>query len=228
MHASSDLALLRIDADGLAAATFADPDDVLLGDEVVAVGFALDLDGDPSVTRGIISGLDRTLATNAGALNGLLQTDAAISSGNSGGPLVDAAGHVVGINTAVAASGIDRAANNVGFAIATADVLAEIDDLRALAAGAPLVEGYLGVALDDRRDGGSGALVTHVETGSPAESAGIRDEDVVVAVDGQGINGPEDLVATIRDVEPGASISVLVQRGREQVELSATLIPRPS
>ena len=206
---ANDLALLRIDADGLSPATFAQPDDVLVGDQVVAVGYALDLDGDPSVTLGIVSALDRTLATETGALNGLIQTDAAISSGNSGGPLVDAVGHVVGINTAVAFSNVDTAANNVGFAIAAAELLREIDRLRHSAAGAPLVEGYLGVALDDRIDGGSGALVTGIESGSPADTAGLQKDDVVTSVDGRTINGPEDLVATIRDRAPGTTVTLL-------------------
>jgi len=224
---ANDLALLRIDADGLTPATFAHPDDVLVGDQVVAVGYALDLDGDPSVTLGIVSALGRTLATETGALNGLIQTDAAISSGNSGGPLVDAVGHVVGINTAVAFSNVDMAANNVGFAIATAELLREIDQLRAVAAGTPIVEGYLGVALDDRIDGGSGALVTGVEAGSPAEDAGVHTDDVIVAVDDRAINGPEDLVASIRDRSPGTTLELTVQRGRQTTTLTATLVPRP-
>jgi len=225
---ANDLALLRVDAGGLSPATFAQPDDVLVGDQVVAIGYALDLDGDPSVTLGIVSALDRTLATETGALNGLIQTDAAISSGNSGGPLVDAVGHVVGINTAVAFSNVDTAANNVGFAIATAELLREIGQLRHLATGAPLVEGYLGVALDDRIDGGSGALVTGVESGSPADAAGLQEDDVVTSVDGRTINGPEDLVATIRDRAPGTKVTLQVQRGRTSEVLTATLVPRPA
>ncbi|MEX2627549.1 MAG: trypsin-like peptidase domain-containing protein, partial [Ilumatobacteraceae bacterium] len=79
---SNDLALLRISGDGYPAVTFADPDSIRIGDEVVAIGFALDLAGAPSVTRGIVSALSRTISTNSGALDGLVQTDAAISSGN--------------------------------------------------------------------------------------------------------------------------------------------------
>ena len=90
--------------------TFADSAAVGLGDEVIAIGFALDLDGEPTVTLGIVSALDRTIITEAGALDGLIQTDAAISSGNSGGPLVDVGGRIVGINTAVARSDIATAA----------------------------------------------------------------------------------------------------------------------
>jgi putative serine protease PepD len=98
----NDLALLRMSGDSFDAAVFADPGSVSIGDEVVAIGFALGLDGDPSVTLGIVSAIDRTIGTEGAFLDGLIQTDAAISSGNSGGPLVNARGEVVGINTAVA------------------------------------------------------------------------------------------------------------------------------
>ena len=93
---------------GIVPAAFAEAGDVEVGDDVVAIGYALHLDGAPSVTRGIVSALDRNLETEDGVLDGLIQTDAAISSGNSGGPLVNARGEVVGINTAVARSGAER------------------------------------------------------------------------------------------------------------------------
>jgi putative serine protease PepD len=219
----NDVALLRVEAEGLTAATFADPDDVLLGDQVIAVGYALDLDGDPSVTLGIVSALGRTLETRIGALDGLVQTDAAISSGNSGGPLVNAVGHVVGINTAVAESDATTAANNVGFAIGVEELLPQIDALRDEADGAPIEEGFLGVSLDARRDGGSGALITAVDPGSPAEDAGFLVDDVVIAVNESSIAGAAALVATIRDLEPGTTIEVTVVRAGEEIELTATL-----
>ena len=109
-----DLALLRVDATGLSPATFAAPDDIRLGDEVLAIGYALDLDGDPTVTLGIVSALDRTLDTETGALKGLIQTDAAVSSGNSGGPLVNALGQVVGITTLVSSTSFGSTANGSG------------------------------------------------------------------------------------------------------------------
>ncbi len=225
--AGNDLALVRIDAEGLAPATFAAAGDVAVGDQVVAVGYALDLDGDPSVTAGIVSALDRTLTIENGALDGLVQTDAAISSGNSGGPLVDAAGHVIGVNTAVASAGPVGTANDLGFAISVAELLPEVERLRAVADGAPIVEGYLGVAIDDRHDGGSGALVTGVERGSPADVAGIEEDDIVVAIDGVDVTGPGGLIGIVRDAEPGTEITLTVMRDRTSLEVVATLVERP-
>ncbi|MEY4405306.1 MAG: hypothetical protein RI976_1237, partial [Actinomycetota bacterium] len=111
----NDLALIKVDATGLIVATFAKPGSVQIGDTVVAIGYALALDGGPTVTSGIVSALKRTIETDSGALNSLIQTDAAISSGNSGGPLVNLKGEVVGINTAVARGDSESSANNIGF-----------------------------------------------------------------------------------------------------------------
>ncbi|MBA3803398.1 MAG: trypsin-like peptidase domain-containing protein [Acidimicrobiia bacterium] len=121
--ASTDIAVLRLDdTSGLTPATIAEGD-IAVGDDVVAIGNALGLEGSPTVTRGIVSALDRSIETATGTLSGLIQTDAAISSGNSGGPLVDASGQVIGINTAVAASGVNVQASNIGFAIPIEDAL---------------------------------------------------------------------------------------------------------
>jgi serine protease Do len=115
---STDVAVLRVDdTDGLAVADLGSSSSVAVGDDVVAIGNALALEGGMTVTRGIVSALDRELDSDEGTLTGLIQTDAAISSGNSGGPLVNAAGQVIGINTAVAASGGGVEASNIGFAI---------------------------------------------------------------------------------------------------------------
>ena len=226
VDAANDLALVRIDADDLDVAVFADPDDIRVGDEVVAVGYALDLDGDPSVTRGVVSALGRTLNTRDGALNGLIQTDAAISSGNSGGPLLNAAGQVIGINTAVAYSDVTTAANSVGFAIGAGELLPEIADLRLLADGESLEQGYLGVALVGRLDGGRGAVITEVEAGSPADLAGIRTNDVIIAVDGDSMVGDADLIGTIRDLRPGVTVTVELLRDGKAREVSVTLVRR--
>ena len=118
-----DIAVLQLDdASGVVPATFAQGD-VAVGDPVVAIGNALALEGGPTVTQGIISALGRSIDTQEGHLDGLIQTDAAISSGNSGGPLANASGEVVGINTAVASSSGMQQASNIGFVIPIAQAL---------------------------------------------------------------------------------------------------------
>lgn len=223
----NDLALLRLDGDGYVPATFAEPGSVRIGDEVVAIGFALDLDGAPSVTLGIVSALERTIETAGGALDGLIQTDAAISSGNSGGPLVNALGEVVGINTAVARSDAMTAASNIGFAISGAEAIPVIESLRRQADGEQRQEGYLGVNLGDRSDGGQGAVISAVDEGTPAAAAGIESGDIVVAIDDQAIDGASGLVAAIRDNEPGDELEIVVLRGGERLTLTAILTNRP-
>ena len=126
--ASHDLAVLKVDGTNLPAVELGNSDQVQVGDDVVAIGNALDLDGGLSATRGIVSGLHRSIPTETGAqLQGLIQTDAAINPGNSGGPLVDAQGRVVGINTAIANP---STAQNVGFVIPISQAKSIIDRLR--------------------------------------------------------------------------------------------------
>jgi S1-C subfamily serine protease len=224
----NDMALLRMKGSGFQAATFADPNSIHIGEDVVAIGFALGLDGDPSVTSGIVSALNRTIATeNSTYLNGLIQTDAAISSGNSGGPLVNAAGQVVGMNTAVARSDSTTAASNVGFAISAKEALPIIKALREQANGAQRPEAYLGVSLGQRTDGGQGAIVTSIEPGTPAASSGLKEGDLVVAVDGSSISGSPDLIATVRDHTPGDKVTVTVMRNGEKKDVEITLTQRP-
>jgi putative serine protease PepD len=222
----NDLALLRIDREGLVPAVFAPTSEVELGDEVLAIGFALDLDGDPTVTLGIVSALNRTLITDLGALDGLIQTDAAISSGNSGGPLVDAQGRIVGINTAVARGDMLTAASNVGFAISSDEVEEVLQALRAAEDGRPRLEGFLGVTLDDRTDGGQGAVITRVTEDSPAEEAGIEVGDVVVAIDDAAIDGSAGLIAAVRDHSPGDEVSIVVVRDGAEETFGVTLVER--
>jgi putative serine protease PepD len=223
----NDLALLQIDASDLPAVTFAASGDVAIGDEVIAIGFALDLAGDPSVTLGIVSALDRTIITDNGALDGLIQTDAAISSGNSGGPLVDASGRVVGINTAVARSDVTTAATNVGFAIASDEVQEVLAALRERSGGDPRQEGYLGINLEERSDGGQGAVITAVEDESPAADVGLEDGDVVISVDDSVTDGVAGVIAAVRDHEPGDEVEVVIVRDGEQETFHVVLAERP-
>jgi len=224
----NDLALIHVDKTGLTPAVFADPESIDIGDEVVAVGFALDLDGGPTVTRGIVSALNRTIVSGDGALDGLIQTDTAISSGNSGGPLVNTRGQVIGINTAVFQSSSEVAANNVGFSISVAEALPVIEELRAQANGQARTEGYLGVSVLDRQDGGLGAMIAEVSPGSPADIAGMKVDDVVIQADGSPVDGQPALVAAIRDKSPGDTIKIDVLRDGERITLTAKLIERPT
>lgn len=224
---SNDLALLRMSGEGFEAATFADPDSIRLGDEVVAIGFALGLDGEPSVTLGIVSALNRTIGTEGAFLDGLIQTDAAISSGNSGGPLVNAAGEVVGINTAVARDTAVTAASNVSFAISAAEALPVIEVLRSQSQGDSRAQAYLGVELDDRRDGGQGAVVVSVQEGTPAEEFGLQDGDLILAVDGAATDGSTGLIAAIRDLSPGDLTTLTIVRDGEKLTIDVELTVRP-
>lgn len=229
----NDLALIKlVNASGLTPATLADPDSLAVGDTVIAVGYALALDGGPSVTSGIISALNRTLTDTDGALDGLIQTDAAISSGNSGGPLINLEGQVVGVNTAVYNSSNSTAANNIGFAIGVAEVQRVVAILRGDANGTTpnqsRTQGYLGIGLGDRRDGGSGAVITEVQADSPADKAGLKVNDVVVAINGKTVTGQGALIAAIRDAAPGDKVTITVDRDGDKKELVATLTTRPA
>ena len=220
----NDLALIKVEATGLVAATFAKPGSVNIGDSVIAIGYALALDGGPTVTAGIVSAMKRTIET--GALNSLIQTDAAISSGNSGGPLVNLQGEVVGINTAVARGDSESAATNIGFSISVDEVLIVIEQLRAQANGIERLEGFLGVGLTGRDDGGQGAIITDVRVGSPAEIAGIVVNDIVLSVDGEPIDGQAGLVAAIRDAVPGQKVKIEISRAGKRLSFEATLVAR--
>lgn len=225
----NDLALVRIEnITGLTAATFADPESLAVGDQVVAVGYALDLDGGASVTSGIISALNRTMQNEDGALNALIQTDAAISSGNSGGPLINMDGHVVGVNTAVYRSTETSAANNIGFAISVGEVKRVIEVLRTEAGGEKRAQGYLGIALSDRTDGGVGAVVSEVAADSPAEKAGLKVRDIILQVNDQPITGQGALIGIIRDATPGEEVEIVIERDGERITVKAELVARPS
>ena len=222
----NDLALLKIEATDLKPATFAQPGTIRIGDGVIAIGYALDLDGGPTVTSGIVSALKRTIITESGALNGLIQTDAAISSGNSGGPLVNFRGEVVGINTAVARSDANSAANNVGFSIAVDELVPVLEQLRSQASGKAREEGFLGVGLAERTDGGQGAIISSVQPNSPASLAGIRENDIVLSVDGEPIDGQAGLVAAIRDASPGQTVEIEILRDGKRLSVKAKLVAR--
>ena len=220
--AAADLALLRIrDASDLPTADLGRSADVRVGDDVVAIGNSLALRGGPTVTRGIVSGLDRSLPTEQATMTGLIQTDASISSGNSGGPLVNATGEVIGINTAVAASGQRTAAENIGFAIPVDQAVPVVERLRGNSqAAAP---GYLGVRSQDPTDGSRGAVLVEVVDGSPAASAGLEIGDLITHVGDRAVDGAASLAAAVRSHQPGATVPLKVVRDGQEMTLDVEL-----
>lgn len=228
----NDLAVLRIDRDGLPAIDLRPPSEPLrVGETVVAIGSPFGLDA--TVTSGIISALNRDLRVpdSSDVIPAVIQTDAAINPGNSGGALVDLKGRLVGINTAI----VSRTGANegVGFAVpvrqavVSSDQLIEQGFVRYPLLGitgtdiSAAVQAELGLA--SRR----GAVVDSVQTGSGAEAAGMRVRDVIVAVDGVPLRSMSDLVAEVRRRAPGMTVSFDVRRRDEQLRLEVVLGERP-
>ena len=216
---SSDLAVIKIEGSGYNAVRLGSSDQLRLGDDVVAIGYPLGLGG-PTVTRGIISGRARTIETNVDVgsrevpvkLEGLLQTDAAINPGNSGGALLDAAGRLVGINTAVAGL-----AENIGFVIAIDNALPTVEQILE----EPEEEhAWLGVqtspldpasatelGLDPDAEG---VLVVGVFENTPAADADIPEGVIMVSIDGEVIGSPADLTELITEHDPGDVVDIVL------------------
>ncbi|MGH8992664.1 MAG: S1C family serine protease, partial [Acidimicrobiia bacterium] len=180
----------------------------------------LALRGGPTVTRGIVSAVDRSFETDSGTMTGLIQTDASISSGNSGGPLVNAYGEVIGINTAVATGGRTAAAENIGFAIAIDRALPVVERLRG---GASTPVGYLGVTTADPTDGSRAAVIVSLEAGSPAAAAGLQAGDLLTHVAGRAVAGAAELAGVVAEHEPGETVEVTVLRAGQTLTLPVTL-----
>jgi putative serine protease PepD len=226
----NDLAVLKVDATGLPTAKLGSSDALQVGDEVIAIGNALALEGGLSVTRGIISAKGRTVPEPSGAtLFDAIQTDAAINPGNSGGPLVNAAGEVVAINTAVAGQG-----QNVGFAISIDAAKSIIADLRQ---GREVKTAFLGVGSSEVTDAvknelsletDTGAVVVQVSSGSAADDAGLVRGDVILAIGGNAVDSPDELGAEIRRLKPGDKVDVLIEHDGDEKTISVTLGTRPN
>ncbi len=231
-----DIAVVRVDADDLTPIEIGTSADLRLGNEVVAVGFPLGLGG-VTVTRGIISATDRNIQVGGGGpvdeLEGLLQTDAAINPGNSGGALVDAAGRLVGINTAAAQA---AAAENIGFAIPidtalplAEEILSEPAEQRAWlgvsirSVDSSAVASQLGVDPSVR-----GALVVDVVRGGPADEAGLAPGDIITELGGEAVGSVEDVTRALTQVDPGNEIDVVVLRDGDETTISVQVGARPA
>ncbi|WP_456599075.1 S1C family serine protease [Blastococcus sp. SYSU DS0616] len=230
-----DLAVLRLEgADDLVPATFADSDEVQVGDIAVAIGAPLGLSN--TVTDGIISATGRAVATGStqddATVLDAIQTDAAINPGNSGGALVDGAGEVIGINTAIAtvASGIPGAqgqSGNIGVGFAIPGNTAQRVAQEIIETGTA-TRAFLGVtprtaADDQNREVGTGAEVVTVHPGSAAEEAGLEPGDVVTAVGKRPVTTSTELTAAIRSRTPGETVQLTVRRGSDTRTVEVTL-----
>ena len=238
----TDLAIVKIDASGLPTAPIGTSGDLVQGQLAIAIGNPLGT-FENTVTTGVISGLGRQItAGDAGnqsseQLNDLIQTDAAINPGNSGGPLVNADGQVIGINTATSGN-----AQGIGFSIPID--FAKTIMAQALA-GKNLARPWIGVyfqpvtrqlASDDHLSVDHGALIgppangrsSGIVDGSPAASAGLKDGDVITAVDGQAVDATHDLSSRIVAHNPGDKVVLTVQRGGSSMQISVTLGTLPS
>jgi putative serine protease PepD len=212
----SDIAVVKATTDkSLPAATLGLGVKVEVGQLAVAIGSPYGLD--QTVTSGIISAVDRAEQTLDGAI-GMLQTDAPINPGNSGGALADRKGEVIGINDQIATENGGNV--GLGFAIPI-DVAYQV--AKSLVAGTPIQHAFLGIQTGDASGSVTGALVVSVQSGSPADKAGLERGDVVTAVDGKPVTGPDDLVAKIRGSNPGDKVSITVDRDGDSKTISVTL-----
>ena len=225
----NDVAFLKIeDVDDLAAATLGDSKTITVGEQVIAIGNALG-QYQNTVTSGIISGTGRSLTAtdssyqNAETLTDMIQTDAAINSGNSGGPLVNAAGEVIGINTAVSSG------NNIGFAIPIASVKGMLNSILASGEAKRAYAGisYAGIdasiAIENDLDSTFGAYVSSVIKGSPAEKAGLKKEDIILAVDGVKIGASTSLGTLLGEHSAGDTITLTILRDNNKSTVTLTL-----
>lgn len=227
--ADTDLAVLRVDHDGLVPADFGDSEQAMVGDWVVALGSPFGLR--QSVTAGIISALGRE-SVGLARFENYIQTDAAINPGNSGGPLVNLDGEVIGINTAIssAAGGND----GIGFAIPSRIVERIVNDL---AADGTVERGWLGVNIQplDPELAASfdvsarrGVLVSGVLEDTPAAKAGLEPGDIILAIDGRTTDTPASLARTVAESEPDEAVEIRIVRDGERQTRTAVLTARPS
>src|SRR5262245_1188815 len=223
---SSDTAVIDVDvpADELEPLGLADSSTVVPGEGVVAIGSPFGLE--ESITAGIVSAVGRDIeAPNGFTIANAIQTDAAINHGNSGGPLIDESGNVVGVNVQIETGGSGGEGNaGVGFAVPSDTVKAVADDL---IAGRSVDHPYLGILVGDNASG-SGAQVGTVQPDSPAAESGLREGDVIVAVNGQEVTDASELTAAISAHEPGDTLRFTVERDGSKVELEAKLGTRPA
>ena len=231
-----DLAVVKIEAEGLAAAELGDSDEVKIGSYAAAIGNPLGLDFERSMSQGIISGLNRTItvsdsasSTSGTTMEGLMQTDATINSGNSGGPLLNSKGQVIGINSAKAGNG-----EGMGFAIPINEAKPIVEQIKATGSFTRPYIGISGMGLDTQSSYtdeqlvemfgvSDGIYVSTVAKGGGAEVAGIKSGDVITAVNGTPVNTMNRLNTILVKFAPGDKVELTVMREGEEMKFSVTL-----
>jgi len=225
---NSDIAVIKIDAKNLPAATFGDSDKMRVGSLVMAVGSPFGLNR--TVTSGIVSAKGRT---NVGIVDyeDFIQTDAAINPGNSGGPLVNIDGEVVGINTAIASR--SGGYQGIGFAIPSNSARLIMDEL---IKNGTVRRGLLGVRIQDLTEAlaksygleeVAGAVVAMVEPGSQAEKAGVKKDDVIIKFNGQPVGGSAELKNLVGRVRPDSTAKLTIFRNKNRLDVSVKIGERP-
>ncbi len=223
----TDIAVVLVEGDGLQPAEFGDSDKLKVGQPVLAIGNPLGLPGGPTVTSGVVSSLHRNIRLGDGDGLQVIQTDAAVNPGNSGGPLVDLQGRVVALNAATIPY-----AEGIGFAV---PVNTALDVARQIIEHGRAQRAWLGVVgYDvDRRIAhyyglavSQGVFIVELSEGSPAAASGLRVGDVITAVDGHPVAEVSDLVAALRGMRIGQAVDVEVERQGTQ-KIRVTLAARP-
>ena len=218
---SSDVALLKLNEipDDLQPLERGSSENLRIGDPVVAIGSPFGLEG--TVTAGIVSAKNRQLqAPNNYTIDGAIQTDAALNHGNSGGPLLDFDGRVVGMNSQIASESGGN--DGIGYAVPIETIERVVEQLKS---GGSVAYAYLGVQIGDAQSGG--AQIGEVRSGSPAADAGLQANDVVTKLDGDDISSGDELRSAIARHKPGDKVELTVQRDGDSQTVTVTLGTRP-
>ncbi len=223
-----DLAVLKIKAKGLTAAEFGDSDELKLGESVIAIGNPLGFELMDTVTSGIVSGINRQISINDKSMT-LLQTDAAINSGNSGGPLINKYGQVIGINSSkMSASYSETSIEGIGFAIPSNETAKIVDDI--MEYGYVTGKPQLGISCQDVTETISkmynlpiGVYITAVTDDSAADKAGLQSGDIIIKVDGEDITNYEELKAKKNEHKAGESLELTYVRSGNEDTVTVTL-----
>ena len=225
---SDDIAVIKVDAKELRAAELGNSDELRVGQTVFAIGNPFGLQGEPTVTKGVVSAVKRSIRSERGLIENLVQTDASINPGNSGGPLVDVKGRVVAINTAIVPF-----AQGIGFAIpvnhakrCATEIITHGKVMRPWLGVSGLtntseVASYYNLPID------RGAIVTEVWSDSPAEEAGMQKGDIVIGFEDKAIESVEDLAREVQKKRIGEKARVLLLRGGQKLIADLTLGTTP-